>query len=275
MEVVQLGLGVVDVATVAEGVVVSQVFSRAFDTEYIAPGVVGVVDELLAVAVDDGDHVALEVGDVVELVVVIDHRHGGTGGIVGEVHSMPIHGHVGQLVPGVGILVGALAVGPLGPQAVSVVGKLPLLRGTQPDHRGQLSAMLPGVIPDVVGQRIADLVIADDPAVVYLQLISPFGIIQIFCLGSVVCRYIVVRVNCPGQNITGIVIGPDRGGASLLVILPDQLIGRIVGIAGGISAVTDASDVAVLIVGVGIGLSVAADLNGDTGYLVCRRSTGV
>ena len=61
------------------------------------------MDELLAVAVDDGDYVALEIGDVVELMTVIDQGQGRTGGIVGEVHGMPVHGHVGQFVTGVGV----------------------------------------------------------------------------------------------------------------------------------------------------------------------------
>ena len=72
MEVVQLGLLVVDVATVAEGVIVAQVGGGAGGCD-IAPGIVGIADELLTVAIDDGDHIALQVGDVVELQTIINH----------------------------------------------------------------------------------------------------------------------------------------------------------------------------------------------------------
>ncbi len=167
---------------------------------------------------------------------------------------MPVHGHVGQLVTVVGILVGAFSgdfasdeisdsFGSLGTQTVGVVGELPLLRGAQANHRGQLPAMLPGIIPGVIGQRIADLVVMDDPAVVYLQLIAPFAIIDIFRLGSIVCRYVVIGVDCPGQDITGVVISPEGCSACLLVIFPNQLVGRIVGVVGGMRTVADAGKV--------------------------------
>ena len=93
------------------------------------------MDELRAVAVYDGDYVALEIGDVIELVAVIDHRQGRTGGIVGEVHGMPIHRHVGQLTAYIGVIVGTVCgntgggiggkAGSLGPQTVGVVGVIP------------------------------------------------------------------------------------------------------------------------------------------------------
>ena len=67
------------------------------------------MDELFSVAVYDGDHVTLEVGDVVEFVTVIDKVQRRTGGIVGEIHGMPVHGHVGQLVTVVGVVVNAIA----------------------------------------------------------------------------------------------------------------------------------------------------------------------
>ena len=57
------------------------------------------------------------------------------------------------------------------------------------------------------------------------------------------------------------------GIAAGLVILPHQLVGAVVDIAGGIGAVADRLDVAVLIVGVGIGLVVAGRVNGMTGDL--------
>ena len=107
LEVVQLRLFIVDVATVAEGVIVPQVGGGAGGCD-IAPGIVGIADELLTVAVYNGGHITLQVGDVVELEAVKDHCQRNTGGIVAEVHGMPVHRHVGQLTAQIGVVVGAV-----------------------------------------------------------------------------------------------------------------------------------------------------------------------
>ena len=104
--------------------------------------------------------------------------------------------------------------------------------------------MLPGVFPDEVVGWVADPVTDDGPLVVGFQQVAPLGIgIVIVRLGSFAYCSGGIGVDRPGQDIACIVVGPDRGCTCLLVILPDQLIGRIVSIAGGMATVTDAGDV--------------------------------
>ena len=111
-------------------------------------------------------------------------------------------------------------------------------------HGSQLSAMLPGIAPNKVIGRVTDAVTDDGPLVVGFQQVTPLGVgIVIVCLSALANGSGGIGVDRPGQNVAGIVVGPDRGCTCLLVILPDQLIGRIVSIAGGMGTVTDAGDV--------------------------------
>ena len=104
--------------------------------------------------------------------------------------------------------------------------------------------MLPGIAPNKVVGWVADPVTDDGPLVVGFQQVAPLGVgIVIVCLGSFAYCSGGIGVDSPGQDIACIVIGPDSGGVSLLIILPDQLIGRIVSIAGVMGTVTDAGDV--------------------------------
>ena len=104
--------------------------------------------------------------------------------------------------------------------------------------------MLPGIFPNKVVGRIADLVTGDGSAVIGFQQVAPLGIgIAVVRLDSFVCCSGVIGVDRPCQDIACIVVGPNRDGICFLVLLPDQLIGRIVSIAGGMATVTDAGEV--------------------------------
>ena len=86
--------------------------------------------------------------------------------------------------------------------------------------------MLPGVGPGEVVGWIADLVTDDGSVAVCGQQIAPLGvIIAILSLSTGIDCVGGIGVDRPGQDITGIVVGPEGGGVGFLVILPDQLIG--------------------------------------------------
>ena len=153
---------------------------------------------------------------------------------------MPVHGHVGQLPTQIGVVVGATGdgIGSLRPQTVGIVGVIPLRRTVQLIHGSQLSAMLPGIAPNKVVGGVADFVTHDGSFGVGFQQISPLGVgIVIVGLDFLVLSFGDIGANRPAQDMASIVVGPKGNGIGFLVILPDQLIGRIVGIAGRICAV--------------------------------------
>ena len=149
---------------------------------------------------------------------------------------MPVHRHMGQLIAQIGVTVGEAGngIGSLGAQTVGVVCILPRLRAAELLHGCQLSAMLPGVFPDEVVLGIADLITGDGSAAVCRQQVAPLGVvIAVLGLGTFPDGFGGVGVHRPGQDITPIVVAPEGSGIGLLIVLPDQLIGRIVGIVVG------------------------------------------
>ena len=106
--------------------------------------------------------------------------------------------------------------------------------------------MLPGVFPDEVVGWIAHLITDDGPFAVGFQQVAPLGVgVVIVRFGSFALCSGGVGVHRPGQDIARTVVGPEGNGIGFLIVLPDQLIGGIVGIAGCVGAVADAGDVAV------------------------------
>lgn len=65
------------------------------------------------------------------------------------------------------------------------------------------------------------------------------------------------------------------GKAACLVILPDQLIGAVVGIACGIRSITDRENITVIVVGIAVGLIVLGAIVGQAGYLSADGSVCV
>ena len=99
MEVIQFGLGVVDVATVAQGVIPAHGGSLAAGGgQYVAPSIVGVGNDLVAVLVHDGDYVALQIGDVVveDGPIIVDGDRLAFS-IVSEAHFDAVHSQLHQL----------------------------------------------------------------------------------------------------------------------------------------------------------------------------------
>ena len=58
-----------------------------------------------------------------------------------------------------------------------------------------------------------------------------------------------IRILTPASDITAGIVGPGVGVATCLVILPDQLVSRIVFVTGGMRSVGNGEDIAVSVVG--------------------------
>ena len=208
-------------------------------SQQLAPGIVTVAHYLCAEAVDDSHHITLQVGDIVVKHIVIRHRCGRAGSIVGKVQRIGTHRHLAQAATIIHIGVGGGAVAAAGAHVVGIVGKAPC--GSAAGHGFQLSAPFPGVGPGAVIERVVVGIIGNGHAIVRRQQIAP-GCVAVGINNRIRrCFYgsSSVGVLCLAENITGSIIGPDPGLARGLVILPDQLIGSIVFIAGGIGASGD------------------------------------
>ena len=130
LEVVEAGFGIVDIASVAQGVVGAQGAGHGTaDGKGLAPGIVGVGDHSRSGGVQDGRDIALQIGGIVVSRSVVGNGHGCTAGIVGKVQRIPIHRHLAQLAAVVHVVIGRTAACPLGTHAISIIGKGPGLPG--------------------------------------------------------------------------------------------------------------------------------------------------
>lgn len=104
----------------------------------------------------------MQISDIVVDSSVIVHKQW-TGGIATKTQGVAADGHLRQLAVIVDIAVSSGTVGPLGPHAVGVVDEVPGCVAA--GHFFQFPAMLPGVGPGTIGERIADVVVSDGLAV--------------------------------------------------------------------------------------------------------------
>ena len=96
-------------------------------------------------------------------------------GIVEEVQSVgAILLHLHQQAAIVQIGVGICTISPGFAHAIGIVGKRPCSSAV--GHTGKLSAVLPGVSPSAVGQRITNCVIGDRVAIVRGQQVAPIRV---------------------------------------------------------------------------------------------------
>ena len=167
LQIVQASLPVVDISPVAEGVVLGQGVEHSCGggggIEELAPGVVVVGDNLVAIGIQQSHDIALKVQDVEVDVTVVGHGDRVALGVVGEAHDQAVELHVGQETIFIVVIILttsiALAVrgDPAGSQAVGIIGHVP--GGAGLGHGFQLAATFPGVCPSAVGQSIADGVV--------------------------------------------------------------------------------------------------------------------
>lgn len=223
-EVVERGLSIVYIATVAQGGMNTEsICHAAGGSQDLAPSVVGILNNCRAAGIQNGSHIALNVGGIVVVRTIVGDGHGRSGRIIGKVQGVTAHGHLAQATAIIDIAISGRAVGSLGSKPVCVVRIGPSRATIR--HRCQLTTMLPGVGPSAITERIADLVIGDGFAVISGQQITPAGIavgvVDCFsgctqCSGS-------VGIFLAGQNVACIVVCPDPSLFRCLVILPEGL----------------------------------------------------
>jgi len=163
---------VVDIAAVAEGVEGAEGGCHgAGGGNGVAPGVIAVVNDRRSAAVQNGNHITLQVGDIVVGSAVIGNGHRHTYGIIGKVQRVITHGHLTQATAVVDVAIGRASVCPLGAHTVGIIGIIPSGRAT--GHTCQLSAVFPSVGPSAVGKGVADSVVGYGLPVVAGEQVAP------------------------------------------------------------------------------------------------------
>ena len=234
----------------------------------ITPGIIAVGDNSTAHAIQDRDHIALDVGDIIVGSAVVGHRHRHTVGTVGKVQSIIANSHLAQGAAVVDILVGnVLVVAPLSAHTVDIVLEEPFLFIV--GHKEQFSAVSPQVVPSAVAAEIADVIKLYLLPIVAGEQVSP-GVVIITvgygvgggsqCAGG-------VGIFLAVEDIAGRVVFPSVGEAACLVILPKELVGGVIHITGGMDAVRDGEDIAVTVVGIAVGYIVTCRLQTVGGNL--------
>ena len=183
--------------------------------------------------------------------------------IFGHMHNvLAMQGVAGRLVANVARSVIVVHAGLLGAQSVFVVivGDLIVAGFTKvPLMRSAHLAAIPGVVPGAVVDRIANRVIGNGRAVKRSQLILPVGIAvgeyvgldgSTNSAGSEGIRSLALDV---AAQVIGIFPGCTGGSGSgiIRIIGTDQLAQQIVLVGDSLAAVTDAGDVARIVVGIG------------------------
>ena len=217
----------------------------------IAPCIVSVGNNRRAGAVQDRNHVTLEVGYIIVSCAVVGDGHGDAVGFVGEVQRICTYSHLRQAAAVVDIVICGAAVGTRCSQAVGIVSVIP---GSCAVRQGsKLPAMLPGEGFVSIGQRIANAVIDDGFAVIVGQQVAPIKVTVGIGLGGDWSTQCAGSEGVLGlaQDVSGTVIVPGPGFICLLVILPDQLILAVIHVRGGVCTVRDGRDIAITVIGVG------------------------
>ena len=215
MEIIETEFLVVDVAAVAEGVILSEGGCKgAGGGEGVAPGIVGVLDYDGAGFVGDGYYVALQVGQVEVVGAVPADGQGCAFGIVGKGQFFGADGQFFQLAAQIYIAVAGGAVGAVGAEAVCVVGIAP--GDGAVGHGRKLSAVLPGVAPCAVAEGVAYFVIGNGLTVIGCQQVAPvFVPVGIgHAIDHISQLTSGVGILFPVQNISGVIVYPNMGKAT-------------------------------------------------------------
>ena len=132
LEIIEPGFLVINITAVAQGVVLAKgVCHASGDGQDIAPGVIGVFHDLIATGVQDGNHIALNVGSIDVASAIVSQGHGFSSSVIGNVHDFGAaiklvrDSQPAQASPVINIFVGNRTVGPVGSHAVGIVSKLP------------------------------------------------------------------------------------------------------------------------------------------------------
>ena len=175
LQIVQPRLRVVDVSTVAQGVLFAEGGGqRAGGGQRIAPCVVGVGHDAGAACADEAGHVALCVLDVEILRAVAVHGQR-AGRVIGEVQLIAAPRQLHQLVAQIMVIVRRAVDGFRDAPAVGIVAVGDCLAGLA--HPRKLAAVLPCVGPRAVAQEVADLVRRQALAADARQQVAPARVV--------------------------------------------------------------------------------------------------
>ena len=250
LEIIQPGLCVVDVSTIAQGVGLTEGIGHgAGDAKRGTPGVVGIRNYRRTTGIQDTGDITLEIGGVVVSIAAIGDGHGCTACVIAEVQRIAADGHLAQTAAVIDVLIGSRPVTSGDPHTVGIVVEAPA--GSTVIHSGKLPAMLPCIPPGAVVYWVADAVVIDRNTIVLLQQILPGGIRIAIGVGfrrrSGRSRGVGILVF--REDVAAAVVGPYRGSVCGLIVLPGQLIGGIIGVGGSlVIIVSDGNDAAVLYV---------------------------
>ena len=250
-QVVPLGLLVVNVAPVAEGVQRSQCSCQgAGAAELLAPAVICVFYYGIPAPVNQLDNVPLTVAQVVVICPVVIDRLDQASGVIGEqqVCCPCCQSHQHRVV--VEVVGRRSAHGLRGPKAVHVVG----VAGRAGDARQLLPVPGQGLSP--VAGGIPHGVVGDGLAVIAGQLVLPrAGRIDVRDRGSGRARVRGrgVGVDLLLGNVPPGIVGIGHRLVGEAIVLPDQLVCAVVLVGYGSASPGDRGYVPAVVVGVGVG----------------------
>ena len=288
LEVIEAGFEVVDVATVAEGVILVQsvgvgVSAGTGTAGGVAPSVVGIRYDCITLRIQNSDNVTLEVYRIEVCSAIKVHSQGRAQCVITDSQSVVYRfipcvgdGYLRDLRTVVDILDSSVIVEILGyPQTVGVVGKGS--RVPSEANGTKLAAMLPSVRPEAVIQRIADSIIGDGLTVVGSEQVAPVGITVGIVDGiqKVSQRTGGIGVLLPAGDVTGVIIVVPVRPAYIGVILPEELILGVVNVGDLVGTIADVGNIAIVIVIVVVGYIIAVAVNGNSTYPVSRRTVRI
>ena len=262
LQVVEAGFLVIDISSISQRIDNAEGGGHGAGAgELLAPGIVAITDHSVSGLVQNGYHIALDIGGIVVGCAVIDQGQGLAIRRVGEVEVRSVTDHAQKLtaVVEIAVAIGAVTAGYT--QAVCIVGIVPGGGAVLFRHGNKLSAMLPAIGPDTVVQGITNLVVGNIVAVIMGQQVAPGSIaVGVFHIAGKLAD--IHRAGSVGElpsvfDIAALIVCPHIGIAFFLVVLPDQLVGIIILIGSSISAIADTKDIPPVIIGVGIGYIVA------------------
>ena len=128
LQVIQICLLVEDISPVAEGVIPAYIIGSFGTSDDIAPGIVGVAADQAADIVQNGDHIALNIGDIVVGTAPVGYSQRRAVGAVSEVQPVVLimlavvvnHGQLAEPATVVNVAVSIVAVGSLGTHTICV-----------------------------------------------------------------------------------------------------------------------------------------------------------
>ena len=251
---------VIHIATVAQGVVLAEGRGHAAGGgQQPSPCIILVLHHCCAGTVYDGDYIALQIGNVVVRHIIVANHQGPTVRTVAEAQHHTAPSHLSQLGAVIQVTISNGAIGPACPHTVDIVGKVP--GGTALRHGSKLPTIFPGVFPGAIRRRISNGVVLNLRTVILNQQIAPIRIVRIVrnvriavSIGDGIKEgffFVIVFPLC--QNVACAIVYPFPNFSRRLVILPGQLVGRVVLIGSGLAIDRFGDNVAIVIVGIGIG----------------------